>query len=100
LISRTASPDYYARIIDMCAAQGFFPRVRHEVRHWLSVVSLVAQGMGVSVVPAPLQRAGLAGVAFRPLSETTAPSEVHAAWKAQPEHAPRREFIDTVLRAR
>ena len=100
LFSRTASPDYHARIIDMCGTHGFFPRVRHEVRHWLSVVSLVSQGMGVSVVPAPLERSGLAGVAFRPLLEETAPSEVYAAWKALPEHAPRSQFIGLALRGR
>lgn len=98
LFSRAASPDYYARIVDMCSAHGLFPHVRHEVRHWLSVVSLVSQRMGVSVVPAALGRAGVAGVAFRPLAEPTAPSEVYVAWKPQTEHAPRRQFIELVLR--
>ncbi len=61
LFSRKASPDYYSRIFDMCAAQGFYPQIRHEVRHWLSVVSLVSQGMGVAVVPAALARRGWPG---------------------------------------
>lgn len=77
LFSRRVSPDYYSRIVDLCGALGFYPDVRHEVRHWLSVVSLVGQGMGVSVVPAPLERAGMAGVVFRPLRQGTPPSEVH-----------------------
>ena len=97
LFSRKASPDYYTRIVDMCAALGFYPNVRHEVRHWLSVVSLVAQGIGVSVVPAPLQRSGMAGAAFRPLLEDTPPSEVHAAWKAGAELPARRQFLQRVL---
>jgi arginine/lysine/ornithine decarboxylase len=29
--------------------------VRHELRHWLSVVSLVSQGMGVALVPEALR---------------------------------------------
>jgi hypothetical protein len=41
LFARDASPDYYERILALCAEQGLQPRVRHEVRHWLSVVSLV-----------------------------------------------------------
>ncbi len=97
LFSRQASPDYYTRIIEMCGAQGFYPRVRHEVRHWLSVVSLVSQGMGVSVVPAPLERSGMAGAAFRPLAEATPPSEVYCVWKEQPDHPPRRQFLETVF---
>ncbi len=100
LFSRQASPDYYTRIVEMCGAQGFYPKVRHEVRHWLSVVSLVSQGMGVSVVPAPLERAGMAGVAFKPFVEATLPSEVHCAWKAAIDHPTRSQFLDVVLAGR
>lgn len=99
LFSRKASPDYYMRIIEMCGAQGFYPRVRHEVRHWLSVVSLVSQGMGVSVVPAPLQGSGMAGAVFRRFVETMMPSEVHAAWKAAVDHPARRHFLEVVQAA-
>jgi len=100
LFSRKASPDYFTRIIEMCGAQGFYPRVRHEVRHWLSVVSLVSQGMGVSLVPAPFERSGMAGVVFRPLVETVMPSEVHCAWKARNDHPARGQFLDEVLSIR
>jgi len=97
LFSRRASPDYYTRIVEMCGALGFYPNVRHEVRHWLSVVSLVAQGMGVAVVPAPLQRSGMTGAAFRPLLEETPPSELHCAWKAGTDLPARRHFLELVL---
>lgn len=98
LFSRQASPDYHARIIEMCEAQGYYPRIRHEVRHWLSVVSLVSQGMGVSVVPAPLQRAGMAGVAFRPFAQPTPPSELHAVWPAGAPLPAREQFLQAVPR--
>jgi DNA-binding transcriptional LysR family regulator len=100
LFSRKASPDYYTRIVEMCGALGFYPNVRHEVRHWLSVVSLVAQGMGVSVVPAPLGRSGMAGAVFRPLVEPTLASEVHCAWKAGTDHPARSEFLKLVWAGR
>ena len=74
--------------------------MRHEVRHWLSVVSLVSQGMGVSVVPAPLERAGMAGVVFKPFVEATLPSEAHCAWKAAIEHPTRSQFLEVVLPGR
>ncbi|PZX24776.1 putative transcriptional regulator, LysR family [Cupriavidus phytorum] len=96
LFSRKASPDYYSRIFDMCAAQGFFPQIRHEVRHWLSVVSLVSQGMGVAVVPAALARSGMAGAAFRPLAEAAVRSEVYCAWKTAPDHPARDHFVAMV----
>lgn len=98
LFSRRASPDYYNRIIEMCGAHGFHPRLRYEVRHWLSVVSVVSQGMGVSLVPAPLQRAGVAGAVFRPLKEATLPSEIFAAWKRAQQHPARDQFVQAAMR--
>lgn len=94
LFSRSASPDYYARIFDMCAAHGFHPRIVHEVRHWLSVVSLVSQEMGVAVVPAALQRSAMAGAVFRPLTHGTVPSEVYCAWLEGSDDPARDRFID------
>ena len=93
LFARSASPDYYARIIDMCHAAGFVPRVRHEVRHWLSVVAVVAQGMGVAVVPAPLQRSGVKGAVFKPLADATVPSSVFCAWNAERDQPARDRFL-------
>ena len=81
LFSRKGSPDYHARIVDICRQHGFTPRLQHEGRHWLSVVSLVAQGLGVSIVPAAFERAGIQGAVFRPLAETPEPSAVFAAWR-------------------
>ena len=97
MFSRRASPDYFARIMAMCGSLGFQPRVRHEVRHWLSVVSVVAQGMGVAVVPAPLQRSGMAGAVFRPLADATLPSPVYCAWKTALDQPACSRFLAMVL---
>ena len=101
LFARTASPDYYARIMDMCHAAGFYPRVRHEVRHWLSVVAVVAQGMGVSVVPAPLERSGITGAVFRPLGGVAATarmfqSHVYCVWHPESDHPARDRFLESL----
>jgi len=62
--ARSASPSYYEIVLAMCVRAGFVPVIRHEVRHWLSVASLVSRGLGVSIVPACLSRSGLAGTRF------------------------------------
>jgi len=62
--ARAASPSYYETVLSLCVGAGFMPVVRHEVRHWLSVASLVSQGLGVSIVPSCLSRSGLAGTRF------------------------------------
>lgn len=99
LFSRQASPDYYHRIVEMCAAQGFYPQAAHEMRHWLSVVSLVSQGMGVAVVPAALAHSGMAGAAFRPLTDADVPSEVHCVWLAATDLPARDHFVEVVRQA-
>ncbi|OUL99189.1 LysR substrate-binding domain-containing protein [Variovorax sp. JS1663] len=86
LFSRSASPDYHERILSICADAGFRPEVRHEVRHWLAVVSLVSQGMGVALVPDAMRRSALRGAVFRPLDRPVAQSEAYAVWRAGPEN--------------
>lgn len=54
LFSRNTSPDFYMRILEMFGAQGFYPRVRHEVRKAVGDVAGLA-GHGC------VGRAGTAG---------------------------------------
>ena len=86
LFSRGASPDYYERVVALCNLVGWEPLVRHEVRHWLSVVALVRKGMGVALVPRALMDSGVADVVFRALPESPVRSEVHLVWRER--HVP------------
>ena len=99
LVSREVSPDYHDRILALCAQAGWAPQVRHELRHWLSVVSLVSQGMGVALVPEALQRSGLAGAVFAPLAQATPPYETRCLWRASRDksvHSALTAFLSTV----
>lgn len=80
LFSRGASPDYYERVIMLCAMLGWNPLVRHEVRHWLSVVALVRKSMGAALVPKALMESGVGGVVFKTLPDSHIRSDVHAVW--------------------
>jgi len=93
LFSRSVSPDYHERILSICAQAGFRPEVRHEVRHWLSVVSLVSQGMGVALVPSAMRHTALRGAVFRPLEEEVARSEAFCVWRDGPENAVVQGFL-------
>lgn len=93
LFSRKGSPDYHARIVEICRQHGFYPRLQHEGRHWLSVVSLVSQGLGVSIVPAAFERSGVQGAVFRPLAESIEPSAVFAAWRKDSAPVLREKFL-------
>lgn len=54
-----------------CADAGFVPNVRHEVTETSTLVTLVAAGLGVAIVPAPTAALDIAGVDYRPLTPTT-----------------------------
>ncbi len=82
LVSRAVSPDYHDRILALCEQAGWQPQVRHELRHWLSVVSVVSQGLGVALVPEALGQSGLAGAVFVPLANATPPYETRCLWRA------------------
>jgi len=82
LFSRKSSPDYFESIVSTCLSAGFLPKVRHEVAHWLSVVSFVANGMGTALVPRTLQNSQLHGARFIPLKEPTILSETWCVWKS------------------
>ncbi|WP_417684958.1 LysR family transcriptional regulator [Roseibium sp.] len=55
-------------VVDACRAAGFAPRPGQMASQIVSIVSLVAAGLGVSLVPRSIAQVKVAGVAFRPLT--------------------------------
>ncbi|CAN5278811.1 LysR substrate-binding domain-containing protein [soil metagenome] len=99
VVSRAVSPDYHERILSICLEAGFYPEIRYELRHWLSVVSLVSQGMGVALVPAALGRSAMAGTVFIPLDKATTPYDTHCLWKTARDNPALAGFVDAVRAA-
>lgn len=81
MFSRAASPDYYEQIMAVCSRAGLFPDVRHQARHWASVVALVAQGLGVALVPAAMAKSGTPGVRYVGIRGATQKSQVYCVWQ-------------------
>ena len=69
LYRRPAGPGLYDAIVTACRAAGFTPNVVQEVPRLPSTLSLVAAGLGISLVPASMRRIAMAGVSFRPLCD-------------------------------
>ena len=99
VVTRAVSPEYHERILAICLEAGFHPEIRYELRHWLSVVSLVSQGMGVALVPAALRQSAIAGAAFVALDRVTTPYETQCLWKTSREHASLAAFVQAVRAA-
>lgn len=95
-VSRAVSADYHERIVNLCLDAGFAPEIRYELRHWLSVVSLVSQGLGVALVPQSLKLSALPGTAFVPLSSGTMPYETYCLWQADRAHLALKAFVASV----
>ncbi|MDB5966003.1 MAG: LysR family transcriptional regulator [Polaromonas sp.] len=100
VVSRAVSPDYHDRILQTCLDAGFYPEIRYELQHWLSVVSLVSQGMGVALVPKALGRSAMPGTSFVPLQavpgRAASPYDTHCLWKAGRGNAALAAFVDLV----
>lgn len=55
----------HAAVVRMCRDAGFEPVVRHEVAETSTLVTFVAAGLGVAVVPEPVAELGVAGATYR-----------------------------------
>ena len=66
---------------DACAAHGFKPVAAHEVAETATLVSFVAAGLGVSLVPASVGNMTVRGAIYRPLIQDTTRVELAAAWR-------------------
>jgi DNA-binding transcriptional LysR family regulator len=66
----------------LCREEGFEPRVRHEVAETSTLVTFVAAGLGVAVVPEPVARLGVAGTTYRPLAARGARIDLATAVRA------------------
>jgi len=90
---------FHDLVMDFCLrAGGFTPRVVQEAYQTHTVVGLVSAGIGVALVPASTRRIGLAGVAYRPLRETTPQSRTAIAWRHAPAAPAVGAFLDVARR--
>jgi DNA-binding transcriptional LysR family regulator len=65
---RPTGPGLHDAIVAACLRAGFSPMVGQEAPRMASTLGLVAAGLGVSIVPASMQRMNVEGVTFVPLA--------------------------------
>jgi DNA-binding transcriptional LysR family regulator len=70
LVRRPGAPGLYAEFIKACGRAGFTPAVATEVGSMVTNLTLVAAGMGVSVVPASMRDTHRGSVAYRSLPKS------------------------------
>ncbi|MEH3145706.1 MAG: LysR family transcriptional regulator [Methylobacterium frigidaeris] len=67
-----------------CTEAGFVPRLTQQVVESASLLSLVAAGLGVALVPAHVGALAGPGVVFRPLADPAPAADVSAVYRAPP----------------
>jgi DNA-binding transcriptional LysR family regulator len=88
------APGLHAQVMSLCRAAGFSPRVVEESRELYTSVSLVEAGVGVSILPASVEKLGWRGVRYRPIPSADAETRIAAAWRKDRQ----RPVIDAFMR--
>jgi len=90
----------YDRTVAACRAAGFSPRIGQQAPRITSTLGLVAAGLGISLVPACMQRMNMDGVAYRRLKGPAQPKAVlNLASRRGDASAVVRQFLSLVKRA-
>jgi len=76
LFPRHLAAVFHDQIVEMCRDAGFVPDVRFEAADYQTILSLVAAGLGVSLVPASVSNLARAGVTYRGLMGARKRAEV------------------------
>ena len=76
---RRQAAGFYDRILRICLDSGFSPEVVQEASEMQTILSMVAAGLGVTILPRSAGGLGVGEVAVRPLAGEWPPSELGIA---------------------
>jgi len=82
ILARREAPGLYASLAAAMSDAGGVPEDVLEVAEMQTIISLVAGGFGVSLVPESVGQIDRSGVAFRAIAGRTATIELALAWRA------------------
>lgn len=71
-----------------CAVAGITPNIVQRSPQFASIVSLVAAGLGVAIVPEAIRNIQMSGVVYRPLTETGVTANISLVYRADSESRP------------
>ena len=94
---RPASSVYAQKVFDACVAAGFVPRVVQQVIEAPAMVTLVAAGLGLALVPASLANIHSNEVVLRPLTDSTLNGDVYALSRTGAAQPAAKECLQALL---
>lgn len=96
LFPRDVAPGLHARIVALCGEAGFRPRVVQESLEIATTVSLVAAGVGVTIVPASIRKLRWGSVRFLEVADAGADTRIDVAYRARGRSPVVDAFLDRV----
>jgi DNA-binding transcriptional LysR family regulator len=101
LYRRPLGPGLYDAIIAACQRAGYSPTIGQEAPRMLATLSLVAAGLGVTLVPQSMRRLRVHGVVYRPLdSGAGLVAPLNLAYRRGESSAAVQRFVALVRRMR
>lgn len=94
LYSRPTGPAVHDTIVGFCRAAGFTPRIEQEAADVQTIVSLVAAGLGVSLLISPTPPSNPDAVVYRELSDDLPPWQLSVAWSPDNRSPVLSRFLD------
>ena len=83
LFPRHLAPEFHDTIVALCRAADFTPLVGYEGAEYQTILSLVAAGLGVSLVPHSVGNLQRRGVVYRPIPDAPPRAEIAAVYRAE-----------------
>ncbi len=84
------------QIIRMCQNASFVPHVIQEADQIVTIASLVAAGIGISIVPISAQTLREQGVVYRPIRDQTVMRDLAIAWHVDNHSTVLQAFLEVV----
>jgi DNA-binding transcriptional LysR family regulator len=94
LFPRVRGPAYFDQLMALCRAAGFTPRIVQEAPQ-LDIISMVAAGFGVSIMPSSMRNFRRPGLTFRPIVGSPQ-VELLIVWRHQNLSPALHKFVDLV----
>ncbi|MDZ7958534.1 MAG: LysR family transcriptional regulator [Aulosira sp. DedQUE10] len=86
----------YTEIIHLCQQAGFFPNVVQEATWMITVLSLVAGGVGVALLPSNVQNLQRTGVVYKPIEGANLTREIVVLWRQEDTSPVLHEFLKVI----
>ncbi|SQF94438.1 LysR family transcriptional regulator [Paucimonas lemoignei] len=93
---RTYGSGLYAQFMELARAAGFSPMITQEAGEVMTIIGLVAAGLGVTVLPASYRRMRIDGVVYRNLLDPDATSAVWLVQRKDQQSPMAKAFVELV----